>query len=113
MSDLNSVSVTTATTLTGVTLPSEVLEHLYQSYSLKQKRAGLNCFLAASILFDLWAILIPQGQSWESISKFHRFIKYSKLWFYKIHRLVTLMSNPKNESKAIKMFLVYKTKFPV
>lgn len=72
MSDLNSVSVTTATTLTGVTLPSEVLEHLYQSYSLKQKRAGLNCFLAASILFDLWAILIPQGQSWESISKFHK-----------------------------------------
>lgn len=70
MSDLNSVSVTTATTLTGgVTLPSEVLEHLYQSYSLKQKRAGLNCFLAASVLFDLWAILIPQGQSWESIGK--------------------------------------------
>lgn len=66
MSDLNSVSVTTAT---GITLPREVLEHLYQSYSLKQKRAGLNCFLAASILFDLWAILIPQGQSWESIGE--------------------------------------------
>lgn len=63
MSDLNSASVATG----GVTLPNEVLEHLYQSYSLKQKRAGLNCFLAASILFDLWAILIPQGQSWESI----------------------------------------------
>lgn len=50
-----------------VKLPDEVLEKLYQSYSIKQKRPGLGCFLAASILFDLWAILVPQGQSWESL----------------------------------------------
>lgn len=53
----------------GVTLPDDVLEKMYQSYSLKQKRAGLTCFLAASILFDVWAIFIPQGQTWESIGK--------------------------------------------
>lgn len=50
-----------------VKLPDEVLEKLYQSYSIKQKRPGLGCFLAASILFGLWAILVPQGQSWESL----------------------------------------------
>jgi adenylate cyclase 3 len=53
----------------GIALPDDVLEKLYQSYSLKQRRSGLACFLAASILFDLWAILIPQGQSWESLGK--------------------------------------------
>lgn len=91
MSDLNSVSVTTATTLTGgVTLPSEVLEHLYQSYSLKQKRAGLNCFLAASVLFDLWAILIPQGQSWESIGKVGAGVSFLKNFVLKNFFLKTL-----------------------
>ncbi len=50
-----------------ITLPSNVLEKLYQRYSIKQRRAGLECFLAASVLFDLWAIFIPQGQSWESL----------------------------------------------
>lgn len=52
-----------------VSLPDEVLESLYQSYTIKQKRDGLDCFLAASILFDLWAILVPQGQSWESLGE--------------------------------------------
>ncbi|CAG9798079.1 unnamed protein product [Chironomus riparius] len=48
-------------------LPDEVLEKLFRSYSLKQKRSGLVCFLAASIMFDLWAIIVPQGQSLESL----------------------------------------------
>ncbi|KAG4080688.1 hypothetical protein HA402_013218 [Bradysia odoriphaga] len=50
-----------------ITLSSSVLEKLYQRYSIKQRRAGLECFLAASVLFDLWAIFIPQGQLPESI----------------------------------------------
>ena len=51
----------------GIALPDDVLEKLYRSYSLKQKRSGLICFIAASILFDLWAIVI--GQSLESLGK--------------------------------------------
>jgi hypothetical protein len=50
-------------------LPDDVLEKLYRSYSLKQKRSGLTCFIVASIVFDLWAILVPQGQSIESLGK--------------------------------------------
>lgn len=50
-------------------LSDDVLENLYRSYSLKQKRSGLNCFIGASIVFDLWAIVVPQGQSIESLGK--------------------------------------------
>lgn len=50
-------------------LPDDVLEKLYRSYSLKQKRSGLTCFIVASIVFDLWAILVPQGQSKESLGE--------------------------------------------
>lgn len=50
-------------------LPDDVLEKLYRSYSLKQKRSGLTCFIVASIVFDLWAIVVPQGQSIESLGK--------------------------------------------
>lgn len=50
-------------------LPDDVLEKLFRSYSLKQKRSGLVCFIAASIVFDLWAILVPQGQSIESLGE--------------------------------------------
>lgn len=56
-----------------IVLPDDVLEKLYRSYSLKQKRSGLKCFIVASIVFDLWAILVPQGQSWESLGKFKAF----------------------------------------
>lgn len=52
-----------------VSLPDDVLGRLFQSYSIKQRRAGLECFLAASVVFDLWAIFVPQGQSWESLGK--------------------------------------------
>lgn len=48
-------------------LPDDVLEKLYRSYSLKQKRSGLACFIVASIMFDLWAIL--QGQNAESLGR--------------------------------------------
>ncbi|ETN62880.1 hypothetical protein AND_005429 [Anopheles darlingi] len=51
----------------GVLLPDAVLDKLYQSYALKQKRVALVCYLIASILFDIWAIAVPQGQSVESI----------------------------------------------
>ncbi|GJQ82981.1 Ac3 [Trypoxylus dichotomus] len=38
------------------------LEKLYQSYSVKQKRAGLECFLITAILFDIYMLVIPSGQ---------------------------------------------------
>lgn len=67
------VSTTTApettTASAETTLPDTVLATLYHRYSIKQRRAGLECFLAASILFDLWAIFVPQGQSWDSLGK--------------------------------------------
>lgn len=36
------------------------LEHLYQSYSVKQKRGALQCFLAAALLYDLYWLAVPQ-----------------------------------------------------
>lgn len=53
-----------------VSLPPEVLEKLYQSYAIKQKRDGLSSFLVASIMFDLWAIIVPQGQRLESLGEY-------------------------------------------
>ncbi|XP_059613778.1 adenylate cyclase type 3 [Phlebotomus argentipes] len=50
-----------------ILLPDSVLEKLYQNYSIKQKRSGLFCFLLTSLLFDLWAIAIPQGQTFWSL----------------------------------------------
>ncbi|XP_034231454.1 adenylate cyclase type 3-like [Thrips palmi] len=38
------------------------LERLYQSYSVKQKRAGVQCFLAAAVLYDVFVLVLP-GQS--------------------------------------------------
>lgn len=38
------------------------LEKLYQSYSVKQKRAGLECFLITAILFDIYMLVVPSGQ---------------------------------------------------
>ncbi|XP_069698186.1 adenylate cyclase type 3-like isoform X2 [Periplaneta americana] len=38
------------------------LEKLYQSYSVKQKRAGLEVFLYAAILYDVYMLLVPSGQ---------------------------------------------------
>lgn len=37
-------------------------EKLYQSYSVKQKRAGLEVFLYAAILYDVYMLLVPGGQ---------------------------------------------------
>lgn len=68
----NSSSVAGLTSPTS--LPDDVLEKLYRSYSLKQKRSGLTCFIVASIVFDLWAIVVPQGQSIESLGKIIRMI---------------------------------------
>lgn len=68
--DRNSSS---AITPASTSLPDAVLEKLYRSYSLKQKRSALVTFLIASISFDLWAILIPQGQNIESLGKYCTF----------------------------------------
>lgn len=65
----NSSSVAGFTSGQTTSLPDAVLEKLYRSYSLKQKRSGLTCFIVASIVFDLWAILVPQGQSIESLGE--------------------------------------------
>lgn len=53
-----------------VSLPADVLEKLYQSYAIKQKRDGLSSFLVASIMFDLWAVVVPLGQRVESLGEF-------------------------------------------
>lgn len=54
-----------------VSLPNDVLEHLYQRYSIKQRRAGLECFLATSVLFDIWAICVThQDIGWNGLGKF-------------------------------------------
>lgn len=65
----NSSSAAGFSTGQTTSLPADVLEKLYRSYSLKQKRSGLACFIAASVVFDLWAILVPQGQSIESLGE--------------------------------------------
>ncbi|XP_019870532.2 adenylate cyclase type 3 isoform X2 [Aethina tumida] len=44
------------------TFTDSSLERLYQSFSVKQKRAGLECFLIAAILFDIYMIAVPSGQ---------------------------------------------------
>lgn len=67
----SSVSVEEKAELSAdVSLPPEVLEKLYQSYAIKQKRDGLSSFLIASIMFDLWAIIVPQGQRLESLGEY-------------------------------------------
>lgn len=38
------------------------LEKLYQSYSVKQKRAGLECFLITAVLFDIYMLVVPNDQ---------------------------------------------------
>jgi hypothetical protein len=38
------------------------LEKLYQSYSVKQKRDGLEVFLYAAMLYDVYMLLVPDGQ---------------------------------------------------
>lgn len=40
------------------------IERLYQSYSAKQKRAGLQCFLYAAILFDVYILAVPSSQDY-------------------------------------------------
>lgn len=59
-SDRNSTSVAGPTTASHQ-LSADVLESLYRSYSLKQKRSGLTSFIYGSIIFDLWALLIHDG----------------------------------------------------
>lgn len=43
------------------------MEKLYQSYSVKQKRSGMQCFIYTAILFDLYTIVIPYEQDFITI----------------------------------------------
>lgn len=54
---------------TEIELPDAVFDRLFQRYTIKLRRAGLESFIVASIMFDLWAICVPQGQSWISMGK--------------------------------------------
>lgn len=66
---------------TDVSLPNDVLERLFQRYSIKQRRAGLECFLVTSVLFDLWVILAPeQGKTFYNIGMYT--IHYYYLFFF-------------------------------
>lgn len=53
-----------------VILPDKVLERLYQSYSIKQRQAGQIWFVIASILFDIWSLVVPLDQRIECRGKF-------------------------------------------
>jgi hypothetical protein len=53
---------------------NDVLEKLYRSYSIKQKRSSLECFIIASIMFDLYAIIVPQTENAQSIGKNYFYI---------------------------------------
>ncbi|XP_060518105.1 adenylate cyclase type 3 [Cylas formicarius] len=44
------------------TFKDKSLEWLYQSFSVKQKRAGLQCFLVTAILFDIYMLVVPNAQ---------------------------------------------------
>lgn len=69
--DTKKSAASTATAIsTDVSLPNEVLERLFQRYSIKQRRAGLECFLVTSVLFDLWVIGVAQPEKrFERIGK--------------------------------------------
>ncbi|XP_066254775.1 adenylate cyclase type 3 [Euwallacea similis] len=41
------------------TFPDKSLEWLYQSFSVKQKRAGLECFVVTAALFDMYMLVVP------------------------------------------------------
>lgn len=36
----------------------ESLEWLYQCFSVKQKRAGLECFVVTAVLFDIYMLVV-------------------------------------------------------
>ncbi|CAG9769075.1 unnamed protein product [Ceutorhynchus assimilis] len=41
------------------TFSDQSLEWLYQSFSVKQKRAGLECFVITAALFDIYMLVVP------------------------------------------------------
>lgn len=59
---------------TEIELPDAVYDQLFQRYTIKLRRAGLECFIVASIMFDLWVIVVPQDQTWISIGEFGLFL---------------------------------------
>ncbi|EFA03954.2 adenylate cyclase type 3 [Tribolium castaneum] len=50
------------------------LEKLYQSFSVRQKRAGLECFLITAILFDIYMLVVPSDQDFVIIAVMGTFL---------------------------------------
>lgn len=56
---------------TDVSLPNDVLERIFQRYSIKQRCAGLESFLITSVLFDFWVICtVQQDTNYENIGEY-------------------------------------------
>lgn len=62
------------------------LERLYQSYSVRQKRAGLECFLVAAVLFDVYMLVIPSGQDLTIFGAMSGFLVSFGLWRSEVFR---------------------------
>lgn len=56
------------------TFRDSALEKLYQSFSVRQKRAGLECFLITAILFDIYMLVVPSDQDFLIISVMGSFL---------------------------------------
>lgn len=55
---------------TDVSLPNDVLERIFQRYSIKQRCAGLESFLITSVLFDFWVICaVQQDNNYANIGE--------------------------------------------
>lgn len=53
-----------------ISLPNDVLERIFQRYSIKQRCAGLESFLITSVLFDFWIICtVQQDRNYDNIGK--------------------------------------------
>ncbi|XP_025831186.1 adenylate cyclase type 3 [Agrilus planipennis] len=61
-SEATAANITQSRTFLWSSFKDKGVEKLYQSYSAKQKRSGLECFLLAAILFDIYLVAISSGQ---------------------------------------------------
>lgn len=61
------------------TFRDKALEKLYQSFSVRQKRAGLECFLVTAILFDIYMLIIPSDRDHIIISVMGVFLIFNCL----------------------------------
>lgn len=54
------------------TFSDQSLESLYQSFTVKQKKAGLECFVVTSFLFDVYTLAVSKFSS-KCVEKKHCF----------------------------------------